>query len=337
MQIINLRGVVYPTGRIIHNLPAVAVEREKTLQAINHLNQEGGCDLAVACANHGISRATYYRWKRAYKQRGVRGLIPRSRRPRRSQTRRWRAQDERLVLQVRRAHPTYGKLPIWRILARDHGVTLSASTVGRILAKGVRLGRIKPCLFYAQGRVRPKRRRAFDGHAQRWRYGDRGTEPGDLIQIDQMSVPLEGGKEFKDFKAICPVSRYLVQHAFGRATANNAVRFLVKAIEQMPFPIRGIQVDGGSEFMGPFVQFCEDRGIGLKVLPPRRPQYNGHVERVNRTGREELYSQYQGDTDLASINRALAEHQHQYNHFRPHRALALDTPMEYLKRLGMAT
>ena len=48
------------------------------------------------------------------------------------------------------------------------------------MAKGVRLGRIRPCAF-CQGRVKVKRRRRFrQGHAQRWRYGTKASRAGQL-------------------------------------------------------------------------------------------------------------------------------------------------------------
>lgn len=53
----------------------------------------------------------------------------------------------------------------------------------------------------------------------------------------------------------------------------------------LPFPLRSIQVDGGSEFMADFEDACEALGIPLHVLPPRRPQWNGCVERANRSAR----------------------------------------------------
>jgi len=57
----------------------------------------------------------------------------------------------------------------------------------------------------------------------------------------------------------------------------------------MPFPIRAIQVDGGSEFQDVFEEECQRRGIKLFVLPPRSPKLNGHVERAQRTHTEEFY------------------------------------------------
>ncbi len=48
-------------------------------------------------------------------------------------------------------------------------------------------------------------------------------------------------------------------------------------------PVSSVQVDGGSEFMQEFETACRDAGIPLHVLPPRRPDINGSVERSNRT------------------------------------------------------
>ena len=57
----------------------------------------------------------------------------------------------------------------------------------------------------------------------------------------------------------------------------------------MPFPVRSIQVDGGSEFEALFEEECQRRGIKLFVLPLRSPKLNGGVERARRTHTEEFY------------------------------------------------
>ena len=69
-----------------------------------------------------------------------------------------------------------------------------------------------------------------------------------------------------------------------------AKRFLKKLIDEVPFKVKSIQVDGGSEFMGDFEQECKARKIPLFVLPPKTPKYNGGVERGNRIFREEFYN-----------------------------------------------
>jgi hypothetical protein len=42
--------------------------------------------------------------------------------------------------------------------------------------------------------------------------------------------------------------------------------------------------------MSEFEEGCQKIGKRLEVLPPRRPKYNGGVERGNKTFREEFYA-----------------------------------------------
>ena len=74
-----------------------------------------------------------------------------------------------------------------------------------------------------------------------------------------------------------------------RATAASATMFLDTLLERMPFPVRALQVDGGSEFAADFEQACRQRQLWLFVLPPRSPKLNGAVERAQRTHTEEFY------------------------------------------------
>lgn len=120
-----------------------------------------------------------------------------------------------------------------------------------------------------------------------------------------------------------------------RATARLAVELLTAIEQRMPFPIRGLQVDGGSEFMAEFETACADRGIALFVLPPRSPKLNGTVERANRTHTEEFYKCSTAEPTIAALGAELAEWERTYNHVRPHQALGYLTPAEYLASVGI--
>ncbi len=97
-----------------------------------------------------------------------------------------------------------------------------------------------------------------------------------------------------------------------------------------------IQVDGGSEFRDEFEQIGQALEIPLFVLPPKKPQYNGCVERANGTTRYEFYPFYEGSLTLSAINRELDQYQHYYNHYRPHDGVGLKTPMSYYQQLVQA-
>lgn len=231
---------------------------------------------------------------------------------------------------MRKRYPFMGKRRLKVMLDRE-GMALPESTIGRILAKGVDLRRITPCAF-CRGRVTAKRPRNFASrHAQRWRRDMKAQQPGEMIQIDHMSVSRDGDT-LKEFKATCPISKQWVVRVYSRATANNAQRFLKAVREDLRGPLRSIQVDGGGEFRAEFEDACQTLNLPLAVLPPNSPQLNGVVERANDSSRTEFWNLYQGNLTVKDAGPALAEYQHFYNQVRPHCALDLLTPMEYLRQ-----
>jgi Integrase core domain len=62
------------------------------------------------------------------------------------------------------------------------------------------------------------------------------------------------------------------------------------------------------------------------ALPPRSPKLNGHVERSNRTHREEFYQVVKLPTSLAEVNRALRKWEDIHDSYKPHQALRYLTP-----------
>ena len=71
-------------------------------------------------------------------------------------------------------------------------------------------------------------------------------------------------------------------------------------IENIPYKIKFIQVDGDLEFMKDFEEICEKLQIPLFVLPPEKPTYNWKIERSNGIFRKEFYDDLTGDTIVGS-------------------------------------
>ncbi len=67
-------------------------------------------------------------------------------------------------------------------------------------------------------------------------------------------------------------------------------------------------------------------------MPPRSAELNGHVERTQRTHTEEFYELYDGELDIATLNRALLNWERIYDTFRPHHSLDGRTPAQYLEQ-----
>ena len=177
--------------------------------------------------------------------------------------------------------------------------------------------------------MKPKRRRRFAKWARRWKYGAKARKAGELIQVDHMTYTC-GGQTLKEFRAVCPISKFMVTRVYSRATAANARRFLMDLLGALPFPLLSLQVDGGSEFMADFEDACREMDIPLHVLPPRRPQWNGCVERANRSARAEFWSLYSGPLTVHHVTPHLAKYEFFFNYERPHASLAYRTPNERL-------
>ena len=136
----------------------------------------------------------------------------------------------------------------------------------------------------------------------------------------------------KHFTAHDVLSRWNVVGVYQRATATNAAYFLDVLEQRMPFRVKAIQVDGGSEFEAIFETECQRRGIKLFVLPPRSPKLNGAVERAHRTHTEEFYEVTDSTFDIAELAAELLKWERIYNTIRPHQALNYLTPLRFLEQ-----
>jgi transposase InsO family protein len=154
----------------------------------------------------------------------------------------------------------------------------------------------------------------------RWR---RRYDPKDTLDLRPLP-----GVILKHFTARDTVSRWDVLEIAGRATAVTASRFLDSLQKRAPFPVRAIQVDGGSEFQAEFERECKKRGILLFVLPPRSPKLNGRVERAHRTHREGFYEVADLGWTVAEVRPHLLAWERIYNTVRPHQALGYKTPWQ---------
>ena len=185
------------------------------------------------------------------------------------------------------------------VLLRERGWEVSTSMVGRILTHLKARGVLRePPSTGISTRKRLWRR----PHAVRKPKGYAVKEPGDLVQVDTLDVRPLPGVLLKHFTARDVVSRWDVVEAHTRATARTAAGFLDALQARMPFPVRAIQVDGGSEFQAGFESECQRRGLLLFVLPPRSPKLNGCVERAQRTHTEEFYEVVEFSLHVATLN-----------------------------------
>ncbi len=232
------------------------------------------------------SRSTLHRWRKR--------AAPLNRRPHRLRGPNRPAGAQAAVERLRLDFPMWGKAKIGP-LVRELGFAVSDATVGRILGDLIRRGRVPaaPDLLRKLGPRSAAKKRPY---AVRKPETVAFQKPGDVVQIDPLSISILPGQAIKQFTAYDPFAKWTVARPYKRATAKNAAEFLDRVRAQMPDPVRAIQIDGGSEFMavpGPVLgieQACADAKIPLYLLPPRSPKLNGAVERCNGAWRYEFYA-----------------------------------------------
>ncbi|MDP2744819.1 MAG: integrase core domain-containing protein [Dehalococcoidia bacterium] len=288
--------------------------------------QAHGRNAALTCRYFGISRQTFYRWKRRYDPYNLNRLEERSHRPKRLRQPTWSRELALAVLHLREQYPRWGKDKL-AVLLGERGWQVSTSMVGRILTRLKARGVLREPLHSG---ISTRKRLWRRPYAVRKPKGYEVKEPGDLVQVDTLDVRPLPGMVLKHFTARDMVSRWDVLEAHTRATATTAAGFLDALQTRMPFPVQAIQVDGGSEFQAAFETECQRRGLRLFVLPPRSPKLNGCVERAQRTHTEEFYEITNFSLDVATLNQELLAWEHTYNTIRPHQALAYLTPHQFV-------
>ncbi len=284
----------------------------------------------LTCRHFGISPQTFYRWKRRYDPEHLESLEERSHRPKRVRQPTYSANLVETVLRLREEYPRWGKDKLV-VLLEEEGYQVSASTVGRILRRLKDRGILKePLPNHVSARKRLRKR----PYAIRKPKNYEIKQAGDMIQLDTLDIRPLPGVLLKHFTAHDVVSKWNVISVHSRASATTAAHFLDILEERMPFLVKAIQVDGGSEFEAVFEEECQRRGIKLFVLPPRSPKLNGGVERAHRTHTEEFYEVTDSSFDIAELRDELLEWETTYNTIRPHQALGYLTPLKFLEQKG---
>lgn len=154
-------------------------------------------------------------------------------------------------------------------------------------------------------------------HARRLPKGLKPSRPGEIVQIDTLFLNIRPDKAIKHFTAYDPVAKWTVASVATRATASLAAGFLDKLLAD-------------------FEQACQKNNLALYVLPPKRPQLNGAVERCNGSWRYEFYAVYDLPHRIDGLQPLVDAFPHRFNHHRPYDALDGKTPADYLNALSPA-
>ena len=279
-----------------------------------------GRPIAHVADEMGISRQTAYKWWGRWRRFGNAGLADRPSRPRRSPTRTPR-RVERRVEQLRRSRKL-GPARIGGILE------LPTSTVHRVLCR--------------RGLNRLAWMDRPTGTVIRRRITH--TRPGEQVQMDVKKlgrIPPGGGWRAHGrgnvvhhrttmvgyafiHTAIDSYSRLAYSEVLADEKAATAIAFWHRAhawFAEHGVTVELVQTDNGSCYKAhAFSAAITATGARHHRLPPRRPAWNGKVERFNRTLVDE-WAYVRVYRSEHARTAALARWLHLYNHHRAHTAL----------------
>lgn len=270
------------------------------------------------CAEVGISRQTFYKYKRRFALEGMDGLRARSRRPRSSPTMTSPAVVE-VIVRTRKTLEEEGwdngALSVYyRMLADAGAAAPSVRTVHRVLVR--------------EGLIVPERSKRPRSALKRFRF----PATDDCWQIDGFDHVLADGQRVCVFQILDDHSRYevgnLVWPAEDTAGAWTAI---TTAMGRHGMP-RMVLSDNGLAFTGrrmnmkvSFETNLALAGIKLINSRPLHPQTCGKNERLHKTVRKWLTKQPRATT-IAQLQAQLDDYRNKYNTERPHQALGGQTP-----------
>jgi transposase InsO family protein len=297
---------------------AVVVSMESKLAAVFVRAAGARSTVSAVCAELGISRQTYYKYRRRYELEGLDGLVERSRRPRRS-PRLTPPGVEDAIVQARKQLDEEG----W-----DNGAT---SIYYRLLAEGVATPSIRTVhrVLVRMALVVPDPAKRPRSALHRFEF----PATDDCWQIDAFAHVLANGAKVVVFQLLDDHSRYEVANlAWPAENGAGAWTTMTTAIDRYG-PPRMVLSDNGSAFSGARRGAVADFETNLRALNirpitsrPYHPQTCGKNERAHRTMRRWLDHQPPAHT-LAELQTLLDTYRDNYNN-RPHQALHGTTPTD---------
>jgi len=264
----------------------------------------------------GVSRKTFYKFKRRFEAEGLTGLEDRSRAPQ-HRPRRIPLSVEEAIVELRCQHPEFGPV--------------------RLQAELKNLGINPPSHQGIQNVLVRHRLNGWNARQKREYRRFERTSPNELWQLDTKGCfVIKGwGKIFPlnildDYSRFCIASQ---AHPFERT--EYILDTLEKAIVTYGKP-QYLMTDNGVWFVqrkGVVTRvqmFLKNHGISHIPTGVRRPTTNGKVERFHRTLNRELIKRFRFK-DQQQAQEAFDAYRFYYNHQRPHQALGNLPPISRYK------
>lgn len=283
-----------------------------------------GNNISLTCRHFGISRDTFYLWKKRFNPVNLQTLEDNlaTRTPhhlREMTTPSWILQR---IYDIRLDDLEKSKYEIHEELKRE-GIKVCHDVIQKVINRHIKLRN-------TQHKSTLKKHRNYKIARIKAAYELKDKDLGSLVQIDTKYLYILG-KRFYLFVVVDCKSRYGFIWAYGSASSKNAAHFLTRVMGYFPFPIKAINTDNGPEYLLNFHKKCEELNIPHYFNTPHTPTMNSRAERFIQTAEYEFFNyQYDLLPSLKEINKRCEIFNDKYNNRRFHHSLHYKTPTEYV-------
>jgi len=261
-----------------------------------------------------ISRSTYYRWRRGFRQRGQAGLHDRP--PIRSRTWNQILPEERdKILEIALLFPDWSPRQVSCHVTDTAGFAVSESSVYRILKH--------------EGLIHEIQQKTFPAGAE---YRVKTSRPNQQWQTDATYLLVKNWGWYYLISVLDDFSRrilaWLLQSAMAVGNFSNVIekaceRAGIHSIPETDRP-RLVTDRGPALLSRDFGHYLEVKGIGHILASPYHPQTNGKIERYHRSCKEQINLVVWESPD--ELEQEIGRFVEYYNSRRYHEALGNVTP-----------
>ena len=238
----------------------------------NLIREKGwtGETVSIICKRYGVSRKSYYKWKKRYKQKGIEGLLDLSKRPHNIRYRKVTSEIQEAILDLRLTK-RFGCNRIKFRLKRTIGLSLSTRTIYKILK------RHSLNILKCHSRIRKYKRFAM-------------KHPNDMVQMDILGPFYLSNSSERNYIISCldDCSRKVASRWSERKRSVDVLDVLEDWIMANGKPDR-IMHDNGKQFTSRiFKHFLVHNHIKDKRIPNSYPQLQGKIEAYNKIVKNEF-------------------------------------------------
>jgi len=287
---------------------------------------QANSSITFTASHFGITRKTFHKWLKRFKDKSLSGLEEDSRAPIHVRKRHISLEQRSRVRVLRKKYPKYGKMKLVYLYQKIYVEKVSSWKIQKIIEENN--------LYFDLYQAQKRRNRSFQARAhkkQRITNLKKEKKINYLWHADTVILTLsEGGYRYL-LTAIDEVSKLSFARLYTSHSSRSAKDFLERLVYLTDKKVIHMHNDNGSEFKKEFEEALKILNIPQWYSRPHTPKDNPVLERFNRTIQEEFVD----ITDISlhdpeEFNIALTTWLIEYNSVRPHQTLDYRSPLEYL-------